>query len=118
VTEPSPSPFAAPWEAQVFAMVVSLREAGLFTWSEWAERLGRGIRPAEAPERAADYGAWLTTLEEILAERGVAGPESVAHEGVPTCCRGDAARRADPPGERSALPVLNPSIQKGHQLGV
>jgi nitrile hydratase accessory protein len=78
VTEPSPSPFAAPWEAQVFAMVVSLREAGLFTWSEWAERLGRGIRPAEAPERAADYGAWLTTLEEILAERGVAGPESVA----------------------------------------
>jgi len=78
VTAPAPSPFAAPWEAQVFAMVVSLREAGLFTWSEWAERLGQGIRPADAPERAADYGAWLATLEGILAERGLAEPARVA----------------------------------------
>ncbi|WP_457106154.1 nitrile hydratase accessory protein [Methylobacterium sp. P5_C11] len=78
MTDPAPSTFAAPWEAQVFAMVVSLREAGLFTWSEWADRLGRQIRPADAPERAADYGAWLATLEALLAERGVAGPESVA----------------------------------------
>jgi nitrile hydratase accessory protein len=78
VTEPSPSNFAAPWEAQVFALVVSLQEAGLFTWSEWADRIGREIRPADGPERAADYGAWLATLETILAERGVAGSESVA----------------------------------------
>lgn len=78
MNDPSPSPFAAPWEAQVFALVVSLRESGLFTWSEWADRLGRHIRPAEAPEQAADYGAWLATLEALLAERGVAGPESVA----------------------------------------
>ena len=77
MTDPSPSPFAAPWEAQVFALVVSLREAGLFTWSEWAERLGQGIRPAEGPERAADYGAWLATLEGILAERGIAAPDVV-----------------------------------------
>ncbi|MCJ2068847.1 nitrile hydratase accessory protein [Methylobacterium sp. J-030] len=87
MTEPSPSPFAAPWEAQVFAMVVSLREAGLFTWSDWAERLGRGIRPADGPEGAADYGAWLATLEGILAERGVAEAESVA-------ARTEAFRRA------------------------
>ncbi|WP_267423380.1 nitrile hydratase accessory protein [Methylobacterium sp. GC_Met_2] len=87
MTDLSPSPFSAPWEAQVFAMVVSLREAGLFTWSEWAERLGQGIRPAGAPERAADYGAWLATLEGILAERGVAGPETVA-------ARTEAFRRA------------------------
>jgi nitrile hydratase accessory protein len=78
VTEPSPSNFAAPWEAQVFALVVSLQEAGLFTWSEWADRIGREIRPTDGPERAADYGAWLATLETILAERGVAGSESVA----------------------------------------
>jgi nitrile hydratase accessory protein len=78
VTEPAPGNFAAPWEAQVFALVVALREAGLFTWSDWADRLGREIRPAHAPERPADYAAWLATLETILAERGVAGPESVA----------------------------------------
>ncbi|CAM2907434.1 MULTISPECIES: nitrile hydratase accessory protein [Methylobacterium] len=75
---PSPKAFAAPWEAQVFALVVSLQEAGLFTWTEWAERLGREIRPADGPERAADYGAWLATLETILAERGVAPSDSVA----------------------------------------
>lgn len=78
MTEPTPKTFSAPWEAQVFAMVVSLQEAGLFTWSEWAERLGRVIRPAGEPERAADYGEWLATLEAILAEHGVAAAESVA----------------------------------------
>ncbi|MGH1590899.1 nitrile hydratase accessory protein [Methylobacterium phyllosphaerae] len=78
MTDPAPSTFAAPWEAQVFALVVSLREAGLFTWSEWADRLGRQIRPADAPEIAADYGAWLATLEALLAERGAVGSESVA----------------------------------------
>ncbi|MCJ2057577.1 nitrile hydratase accessory protein [Methylobacterium sp. J-048] len=75
---PSPKAFAAPWEAQVFALVVSLQEAGLFTWAEWTDRLGREIRPADGPERAADYSAWLATLETILAERGVAAAESVA----------------------------------------
>ncbi|AIQ88875.1 nitrile hydratase accessory protein [Methylobacterium sp. XJLW] len=78
MTNPSPNAFAAPWEAQVFALVVALREVGVFTWSEWAARLGREIRPAGAPEQAADYGAWLATLEALLAERGVAGPETVA----------------------------------------
>jgi nitrile hydratase accessory protein len=75
---PSPKAFAAPWEAQVFALVVSLQEAGLFTWSDWTERLGREIRPADGPERAADYGQWLATLEKILAERGLAVSETVA----------------------------------------
>ena len=27
--------FQAPWEAQAFAMVVRLREAGHLTWAEW-----------------------------------------------------------------------------------
>jgi nitrile hydratase accessory protein len=65
-------PFAAPWEAQVFALVVSLQEAGLFTWSDWAQALGRTIRPEAGAEQAADYGRWLETLERLLAERGVA----------------------------------------------
>ena len=78
MSTPSPKAFAAPWEAQVFALVVSLKEAGLFTWTEWADCLGREIRPTNGPERAADYAAWLAALEKLLAERGVTASESVA----------------------------------------
>ena len=75
---PRPSTFAAPWEAQVFAMVVSLQEAGLFTWGAWSDALGAQIRPAHGPEAPADYGHWLATLEKILAERAVADGGSVS----------------------------------------
>ena len=79
MSAPNPTAnFAAPWEAQVFAMVVTLQERGLFTWAEWSDRLGREIRPADGPEAAADYGHWLATLETILGERAVAAPESIA----------------------------------------
>ena len=71
-------PFAAPWEAQVFAMVVALQEAGLFTWGEWSDRLGSAIRPADGAEAAADYGRWLGVLEAILAERGVTDADALA----------------------------------------
>lgn len=70
--------FAAPWEAQVFAMVVTLQERGLFTWAEWSEKLGAEIRPAEGSEQAADYRHWLATLERILAERNVADGAAVS----------------------------------------
>ena len=29
--------FREAWEAQAFAMAVSLHERGIFTWNEWAE---------------------------------------------------------------------------------
>jgi nitrile hydratase accessory protein len=78
MSAPAPqTPFDAPWEAQVFALVVSLQESGLFTWGEWTQALGRTIRPEEG-EQAADYGRWLVTLERLLAERGVADGASVA----------------------------------------
>ncbi|MCJ2042598.1 nitrile hydratase accessory protein [Methylobacterium sp. J-059] len=69
------APFSAPWEAQVFAMVVALQDSGLFTGAEWADALGAAIRPADGPEALADYGRWLAALETILAARGIAdGP--------------------------------------------
>lgn len=71
------APFSAPWEAQVFAMVVSLQESGLFTWAEWADTLGAAIRPADGPEAPADYGRWLAALETILAARGIADAEAL-----------------------------------------
>jgi len=32
--------FREPWEAEAFALAVSLNERGLFTWKEWAKILG------------------------------------------------------------------------------
>ncbi|MEH3147914.1 MAG: nitrile hydratase accessory protein [Methylobacterium frigidaeris] len=71
---PDPPVFAAPWEAQVFAMVVSLHDAGLFTWGEWAEALGAASRRSGGP---ADYALWLETVEGLLVARGVTGPDAL-----------------------------------------
>lgn len=66
--------FAEPWQAQAFAMTVSLHEQGLFTWSEWADALAARI--AEAQE-AGDpdlgdtyYDHWLAALESLVAAKG------------------------------------------------
>ena len=64
-----PGPFEEPWQAQVFAFAVALRDRGLFSWSEWAEALGAEI--AKAPERGY-YDAWLDALEGLLISKGVA----------------------------------------------
>ena len=67
--------FGAPWEAQAFALAVSLRERGLFTRSEWATTLGDEIKKAQAagdPDTGETYYQhWLAALERILAEKGV-----------------------------------------------
>jgi nitrile hydratase accessory protein len=60
--------FAAPWEAQAFAMAVKLNERGLFTWKEWAETLGAAIaaHPAEPY-----YEMWLLALETLVERKGL-----------------------------------------------
>jgi len=67
--------FHAPWEAEVFALAVTLNERGLFTWKEWAATLGDEIKKAQAagdPDTGETYYQhWLATLERILAEKGV-----------------------------------------------
>ena len=65
--------FRAPWEAEAFALAVSLKERGLFTWSEWAATLGDEIKKAQADPDTGEtyYQHWLATLERILTENGV-----------------------------------------------
>jgi nitrile hydratase accessory protein len=67
--------FGAPWEAEAFALAVSLKERGLFTWSEWAAILGDEIKKAQAagdPDTGETYYLhWLAALERIVAEKGV-----------------------------------------------
>src|ERR1051326_3389740 len=66
--------FHAPWEAEAFALAVSLNERGLFTWKEWAATLGDEIKKAQAagdPDTGETYYQhWLATLERILADKG------------------------------------------------
>jgi nitrile hydratase accessory protein len=67
--------FREPWEAQAFALAVSLHERGLFTWKEWAATLGAEIKNAQAagdPDTGETYYRhWLAALERILAAKGV-----------------------------------------------
>ncbi len=74
--------FRAPWEAEAFALAVSLNERGVFTWSEWAQVLGDEIKKAQAagdPDTGETYyHHWLATLERILSEKGVTDPKQLA----------------------------------------
>ena len=66
--QPADPVFSEPWEAQACAMAVKLNEAGLFTWSEWAEMLGAEI--AAHPDEHY-YGNWLAALEKLVQKKGL-----------------------------------------------
>lgn len=67
--------FAAPWEAQAFAMAVLLHDKGIFTWSEWAEALSGEIHRAQRlgdPDNGRTYYRhWLQALEKLVVAKGV-----------------------------------------------
>jgi nitrile hydratase accessory protein len=67
--------FREPWEAQAFAMALSLYDRGLFTWKEWAAALADEIKIAQAggdPDTGTTYYRhWLATLEKMVATKGV-----------------------------------------------
>jgi nitrile hydratase accessory protein len=73
--------FREPWEAQAFAMALSLHERGLFTWNEWAAALARQIKRAQAegdPDTGETYYRhWLATLEHLVAAKGVTTSETL-----------------------------------------
>ncbi|MDH6595226.1 nitrile hydratase accessory protein [Variovorax sp. TBS-050B] len=74
--------FAAPWEAQAFAMTLALHEKGLFSWPEWAEALAAQITAAQAagdPD-AGDtyYRHWLAALESLVARKGASSGDELA----------------------------------------
>jgi nitrile hydratase accessory protein len=74
--------FREPWEAQAFALALSLQERGVFTWSEWAATLGDEIKKAQAagdPDTGETYYRhWLATLERIVAEKGLTDARTLA----------------------------------------
>ena len=73
-----PAVFKAPWEAQAFAMAVSLHERGLFSWKEWADTLAAVIAEAGEHDTGEDYYRhWMTALERIVAAKGLLASEAL-----------------------------------------
>lgn len=84
--------FSEPWQAQAFAMAVKLNEAGVFSWSEWAETLGAELR---AEPRRPYYESWLAALEKLAEAKGVmTGQERMARIDA-----WDRAAKATPHGQ-------------------
>ncbi|MDA3922236.1 MAG: nitrile hydratase accessory protein [Salinisphaera sp.] len=65
--------FAAPWQAQAFAMTVELCETGVLEWQEWAAALGVEINAAQAagdPDLGDTYYEhWLRALEKLVVDK-------------------------------------------------
>ncbi len=68
--------FREPWEAQAFALVVALHQAGHFTWTEWVATISAEIRQAQAdgdPDLGQTYYRhWLAALETITVDKRLA----------------------------------------------
>ncbi len=71
---PEVGPFAAPWEANAFALAVALSGRGVFSWSEWAATLS--LELGRAPGRPY-YESWLAALQAITVAKGVAGTDEI-----------------------------------------
>ena len=79
--------------------------AGPVLWSEWAEALSAEVKQPDAAADGSDYYEhWLAALEKLLAAKGVAATAEVDARRRRLGARRprNAARQADPAGERSA----------------
>jgi nitrile hydratase accessory protein len=73
--------FRAPWEAQAFALALSLHERGVFTWPEFAAALAAAIARAQAAGDAdlgdTYYAHWLAALESLTAAKAAASGDEL-----------------------------------------
>jgi len=74
--------FAEPWQAQAFALAVTLSEQGHFTWKEWAAALAKELQAAarrgEPDDGSRYYEHWLAALEALVAAKGLADPTALS----------------------------------------
>jgi nitrile hydratase accessory protein len=73
--------FAEPWQAQAFALAVTLSEQGYFTWKEWAAALAAELKAAadrgEPDDGSHYYEHWLAALERLVVEKGLSDADSL-----------------------------------------
>lgn len=67
--------FAEPWQAQAFALAVTLSDAGCFTWKEWAAALAAELQAAadrgEQDDGSHYYEHWTAALEKLVQAKGL-----------------------------------------------
>ena len=103
--------FAAPWEAQAFAMAVELHARGAFTWKEWSAALGSEI----ASENESDGGGsakpyyehWLAALEGLVTEKRLTSAADLATRKAAW----KAAEEATPHGEPIVLDAAARAVE-------
>ena len=74
--------FDEPWQAQAFALVVTLSKQGHFTWTEWTNALASELAAATARGEPDDDGShyyqhWLAALEQIAIHKGLTTEHSL-----------------------------------------
>jgi nitrile hydratase accessory protein len=73
--------FAEPWQAQAFALAVTLSGQGYFTWKEWAAALAAELKAAadrgEPDDGSHYYEHWLAALERLVVEKGLSDADSL-----------------------------------------
>ena len=72
-----PSTFAEPWQAQAFALAVSLRDRGLIAWPDFSTALAEEIAAAEAYTPDRYYDCWVDALERLLIRQRLADPDDI-----------------------------------------
>ena len=100
--------FNEPWQAQAFALALSLQEAGLIESGEWTQALADAITKAQ---QAGDpdlgdsyYEHWLSALEALVQIKNLSNSEELD-------ARVEAWRRAylaTPHGQPILLEAGNP----------
>jgi nitrile hydratase accessory protein len=70
--------FAEPWQAQAFALTLTLHEGGAFTWTEWAQALSAELATDPADDGAHYYEHWLRALEGLVTGRGLAAADALS----------------------------------------
>jgi nitrile hydratase accessory protein len=69
--------FEAPWQARIFAAVVSLAGAGCFRWEEFQQRLSAEVGRGDGDPRHY-YEHWLAAAEKLVAEKGLLTSDRLA----------------------------------------
>ncbi len=75
--------FTEPWEAQAFALAVTLSTQGYFTWKEWSTALAEELKAAadrgEPDDGSRYYHHWLAALERLVTAKELTTPRTL-HE--------------------------------------
>jgi nitrile hydratase accessory protein len=73
--------FAEPWQAQAFALAVTLSDLGHFTWGEWAAALGDELKADAARDEPDDgsryYHCCLAALKRLVVAKQLSDPATL-----------------------------------------